>query len=60
MYSMYPLKPLTSRHAYSPHLLYHYTIFFVILIGRYFLELHLIKTNMKISKVEIRLIVQDN
>lgn len=51
-----PVKPLTSRRAYSPHLLYHYTI--VILRGKHFLEL--IKTNLKINKVETPLIVQAN
>lgn len=34
-----PIRPLTSRRAYSPHLLYHYTIFLEMVMGTHFLEL---------------------
>lgn len=34
-----PVRPLTLRCAYSPHLLYHYTIFLKILMGTHFLEI---------------------
>lgn len=53
-----PVRPLTSRRAYSPHLLYHYTIFLEILKGTHFLELLKIFCSGKLKNIMLQCVKQ--
>lgn len=53
-----PVRPLTLRCAYSPHLLYHYTIFLKILMGTHFLEIFKLFFSGKLKNIMLQCVKQ--